>query len=294
MSSPAVTNTDSLRLHLHRWKRVLLGVFDVFIQQDTSLRCAGTAFFGFLSIFPGIATGVLAYGLLADRGTLAGTIDGLRYVVPQAVLEFIAGQLSYLIAQPATTLGIGLLISVPLALWSASRGVDALLFAMSAVRREHPRRGFIKATLISIGLSIVGAVFLIVALLTIAGLPALIPFPSGDKLLVLIYRWPILLVLTVLVLSALYRWGPDRHPRKWRYIWPGALLASLVWILAGAIFSIYVENFGNFEATFGSVSATVVLLLWMYNSAQVFVLGSAVNAQLEYTSAGYRAPSSAG
>lgn len=92
-----------------------------------------------------------------------------------------------------------------------------------------------------------------------------------------------LLLLSVGVLSVLYRWGPDRHPRRLRYIWPGALLASLVWLLASAIFSIYVEHWGNYEATFGSVSAAVVLLLWLYNSAQIFVLGAAFNAALEKT-----------
>ena len=93
-----------------------------------------------------------------------------------------------------------------------------------------------------------------------------------------------LLLLTTLVLSALYRWGPDRHPRHFKYIWPGAVLASLLWLVAGALFSIYVANFSNYQATFGSVTAAVVLLLWLYNSAQIFVLGAAFNAQLEYQS----------
>ena len=83
-------------------------------------------------------------------------------------------------------------------------------------------------------------------------------------------------------MAFLYRFGPDHHPHRFRYIWPGAALASLLWILAGAIFSIYVQNWGNYSATFGSVSAAVVLLLWMYNSAQILVLGAAFNAALEH------------
>jgi membrane protein len=138
-------------------------------------------------------------------------------------------------------------------------------------------------------MTIGGSIFVVFALLTVAGLPALIPFPSGEELLVLAIRWPVLLVLTVGVFAVLYRFGPDRHPRKFRYIWPGAILASVLWIIAGAIFSIYAENFGNFDATFGSVSAAVVLLLWMYNSAQILVLGAAFNAQLEFHSEPKRA-----
>ena len=264
-----------------RWKQVALRTLGVFLDPDTSPRCAATAFFGFLSIFPAVATIALIYGLVANRTLVADTVSSLQYVLPNIALDVLREQLDSLAAQPPATLGIGLLISVPLTLWSGSRGVDALLFAMSRVRGEKEKRGFIAATLVAVGLSIAGSIFVVVALLTVAGLPALIPFPSGEELLVLVLRWPILLLLTVGVLTVLYRFGPDRHPRHYRYIWPGALLASLLWLLAGAIFSIYVENFGNYQATFGSVSAAVVLLLWLYNSAQILVLGAAFNTELE-------------
>ena len=269
---------------LERWKGIALGTFRALTDPNNSPRCAATAFFGFLSIFPAVATVALLYGLIANRTIVAETVTSLRYVLPGPALDLLREQLNSLANQPNTTLGFGLLISVPLALWSGSRGVDALLFAMSRVRGEKEKRGFFKGAAVAIGLSLAGAVFVVVALLTVAGLPALIPFPSGDELLVLAWRWPVLLVLSVVVLAALYRWGPDRHPRKFRYIWPGALLASLLWLCAGAVFSIYVENFGNYQATFGSVSAAVVLLLWLYNSAQILVLGAAFNAELEFTS----------
>lgn len=266
----------------YRWQ-VIVGTFRSFTDRDTSPRCAGAAFFGFLSFFPAIATIVLIYGMIADRGLLAETVDALQYILPGMALTILREQLVTLASQPNSTLGIGLLISIPLALWSGSRGVDALLHAMSQVRDERPRRGFFKTVLVAVGTTLGGSIFVVLALVTVAGLPALIPFPSGEELMVLVLRWPILLVVTVGVFGILYRWGPDRHPRKFRYIWPGAILASLIWMIAGAIFSIYVENWGNYEVTFGSVSAAVVLLLWMYNSTQILVLGAAFNAELEKT-----------
>lgn len=269
-----------------KWKRVLLGIVSTFGDQDTSLRCAGTAFFGFLSFFPAIATAILIYGIFADLSTIQATLDVAATVLPSTVLGFVDSQLERLIAQPRFTLGLGLLISIPLALWSASRGIDALLYAMASVRHQTPQRGFLKKVAYSVGLSVAGAVFVVLALLTVAGLPALIPFPTGEEVLVMLLRWPVLLALTTGVLAVLYRWGPDRHPRKFAYIWPGAILASLVWLVAGAVFSIYVENFSNFEASFGSVTAAVVLLLWMYNSAQIFVLGAAFNTHLQFVETG--------
>lgn len=254
----------------------------VFFEPDTSPRCAAAAFFGFLSLFPAAGIIVFVYGLVADRAVLTQTLGNLSYVMPDIALDILQNRLALLVGQPPATLGIGLLVSVLVGLWTGSRGIDALLFAMSRVRSKRLERGIVKTVLVSIGLTIFGSIFLAVALVTVAGLPALIPFPTGDEVLVLILRWPLLFIVTVAVLSALYRFGPDRRPRRWRYIWPGALVASLLWLLVGAIFSVYVENFGNFEATFGSVTATVVLMLWMYNSAQIFVLGAALNTQLEF------------
>ena len=288
MDSTAPAETDNTPNRLERLKRIGLGTFRLFTDPDTSPRCAATAFFGFLAIFPTIATVALVYGLVANQTLVAGTVSALQYVLPSIALDILREQLDNLAAQPPATLSIGLLISVPLAIWSSSRGVDALLFAMSRVRSEKERRGFIEKTLVAIGLSVGAAVFVVVALLTVAGLPALLPVPSSEDMLVLALRWPILLLLSVGVLAVLYRWGPDRHPRKLRYIWPGALLASLLWLVAGVIFSIYVENFGNYQATFGSVSAAVVLLLWLYNSAQILVLGAAFNAELEFSATGRR------
>lgn len=269
--------------------RVLVGTAKATFDMDTSLRCAGTAFFGFLSIFPTIGFIVLAYGLFADRAVLNATIESVQFVLPEAALEVLRDQLLALTRQPPASLGIGLLVSVVLGLWSGSRGVNALVFAMSRIRGQPERRGFVATAVVSIGLMIAGSIFLVTALITVAGLPALtslLPIPTREQVLVLMIRWPVLLALSFVVIAALYRWGPDRHPRKFRYIWPGALLSSVLWMLAGVVFSIYVENFGNFEASFGSVTATAVLLLWLYNSAQIFVMGAAFNTQIEYEETG--------
>jgi membrane protein len=264
-----------------RLKATVFGTVKIFLDPDTSPRCAAAAFFGFLSFFPAIATVALIYGIIASGPLVADTVASLNYVLPGMALDILDEQLKMLAAAPPTTLSLGLLISVPLALWSGSRGVEALLFAMSRVRGEPEKRGFIKEVLVALGLTIAGSIFVVVALLTVAGLPALIPFPTGEGWLVLVLRWPILLVLSAMVMGVLYRFGPDRHPRRLRFVWPGAVLASILWIIAGAVFSIYVQNWGNYSATFGSVAGAVVLMLWMYNSAQILVLGAAFNATLE-------------
>jgi membrane protein len=118
------------RSRWRRWLDFLLRCFRTFGDADTSLRCAGTAFFAFLSLFPAIATVVLVFGLFADRADLAAMIDAFRYVLPMQVLDVLREQMTMLIAQPPGTIGIGLVVSVALALWSGSRGVNALVYAM--------------------------------------------------------------------------------------------------------------------------------------------------------------------
>lgn len=274
--------THHRALGLDTLRRIAVNTAKVFFDPDTSPRCAATAFFGFLSFFPAIATVALIYGIIANGPLVLDTVNSLSYFLPTMTVDILDEQLKLLANAPPVTLGLGLLISIPLALWSGSRGVEALLFAMSRVRGAPEKRGFVKEVLVAVGMTVCGAIFVVAALLTVAGLPALLPFPTGDAWLVLVLRWPVLLVISAIVMGVLYRFGPDRHPHKLRFIWPGAALASVLWLLAGAIFSIYVQNWGNYSATFGSVSAAVVLLLWMYNSAQIMVLGAAFNAALEH------------
>jgi len=264
-----------------RWKAIVFASLKVLLDPDTSPRCAATAFFGFLSFFPALATVALIYGIVANGPLVARSVDGLSYFLPSMATSILDDQLRLLASAPAATLGLGLLVSIPLALWSGSRGVGALLFAMSRVRGSPERRGLVKDVLVAVGMTIGGSIFVVAALVTVAGLPALIPFPTGTGWLLLVLRWPVLLAISAIVMVMLYRFGPDRHPHKFRFVWPGALLASILWILAGALFSIYVQNWGNYSATFGSVSAAVVLMLWMYNSAQILVLGAAFNAAIE-------------
>lgn len=273
-----------LELKWSDWKQVLLRTARTMIDMDTSLRCAGVAFFGFLSIFPSIAIVVLLVGLLADRSFLLDQLERLSVFMPDIALAVIIKQLDTLLNQPQAGLGIGLAISVAVALWSGSRGIDALIYAASAAYYEKVRRNFFIAVAFSFVVTILGAAFMIVALALVAAIPivtGLTPIPRFGEQLALILRWPALMGLAVLAFSLLYRFTIDRRPARARWIWPGSLLASLLWLAACLVFSLYVENFGQFEASFGSLAAAVVLLFWLYISAQIFVLGAAFNAEIE-------------
>lgn len=252
--------------------------------MDTTMRCAGVAYFGFLSLFPAATAGIVLIGLLAPVNFVADVIDRTDGIIPEMARRVIADQIATLLAQPRAGLGIGLAISVIIAVWSGSRGVAALIYATSRTRAEPERRSVFAAIAISICVTAVAGLSLLVILALVAGLPAyfsVLPWVGGNQDLVLTLRWPVLLAFAVLAIAAFYRFAPDRKFKRAKWIWPGAFLASVLWLAACAIFSFYVEYVGNLEATFGSLTTAIVLLLWMYNSAQVVVLGATFNAQLE-------------
>lgn len=266
------------------WKAILARTAKAMADTDTSLRCAGVAFFGFLSIFPAIAIVVLLVGLLADRAFLSEQIARVEIFLPDIVTEVLIERLEILIAQPRAGLGIGLAISVVVALWSGSRGMDALIHTATIAHHETDKRGFVTSVALSIVATLAGSLFLIVSLTLIAAVPAiaqLSPIPGSGEPLAMVLRWPFLLVVAMTGISLLYRYTLARRPPKARWIWPGALLASVLWLGTSVLFSLYVENLGNFEASFGSLTAAVVLLLWLYISAMILVLGATLNAEIE-------------
>lgn len=272
------------RISWSGWLSILWRTIKAMANMDTSLRCAGVAFFGFLSLFPAIAIAVLLVGLLADPGFIDQQLDRLAVFVPEIALNVIADRLQSLINQPRGGLGLGLIISTVIALWSGSRGVNALIYAAGSAYHERRDRGFVAWVMLSVGVTIAGALFLFVSLSLVAALPAILsilPLPGPTDRIALLVRWPVLLVLAMTAFSLLYRFAPDKRYTRLRWIWPGALLGSVLWIIGCILFSLYVENIGGFESNFGSLAAAVVLLLWLYNSALIFVLGSTLNAEME-------------
>lgn len=284
MTIAETIQTPPRKNYRRRWRRVLWRTAKSMTQMDTSMRCAGVAYFGFLSLFPAVATLVLLIGLFVPPSFLANMVDRLEGLIPEAALQVLAGQLVALLEQPRAGLGLGLLLSLSIAIWSGSRGVAALMFATSRTRAEPEKRGLVATIAISMLTTLVAGIAMIAVLALVAIIPAVLgalPWLGTNQELLLLLRWPVLLVLGVLLIAAFYRFAPDRKAKRARWIWPGAVIATLLWLIVCAAFSFYVERIGNFEASFGSLATAIVLLLWMYNSALIVVLGATINAELE-------------
>lgn len=254
------------------------------LEVETSIRCAGVAFFSFLSMFPAVAALVAVYTLFTDPSIINDQLLLAAAVLPGDVVDLLHTQLDTLIGRD-WDLGVSLVVSLLLTLWTGSRGVNALLHAITRAHLEADERSFIQSTALSIIFTIAALILVGVMTTAVALVPIAISFfPVEDSrgTLTLWLRWPVVALIVFAAFLVLFTKAPYRRDPRTRWVAPGALISTLLWIAGSIGFSFYIENFANYNATFGSIAATAVLMLWLYFSAFVVVLGAILNAQLEY------------
>ncbi len=266
------------------WLDVLKRAWTQSQDNNTSVVAGGVTYAVLLALFPGLAALVSIYGMVFDRAQLQQQMTAVTGLLPEESRNLIASQLHQLVTAPNSALGIGLVVSVLIALWSASRGMAGLIAALNIAYEQKETRGFIKLALIAIGLTLALIIAGIVAILLVAALPVAVQATgvgSIAKWLALILEWPLLAGLLLFGLAVLYRYGPDRREAKWRWVSPGAIFAMITWIVGSILFSTYVSHFNSYNKTYGSLGAAVVLLTWLYLTAYVVMFGAEINAQAE-------------
>jgi membrane protein len=266
------------------WWAILKRTWSQMSEDNVSMLAGGVAFFAMLSIFPALTAMVSLYGLVADPATVEQQVAALGSVLPAEAVGIISEWLHNLVQEPPQKFGISLIISVALALWSARTGTGMLMTAVNICYGEKETRNFIwfnlQALILTLGLVLFG----ILALVFVAVVPALLnllPLPDAWKTALGLGRWPILAVLVTVALAAIYRYAPDRADPKWRWVTVGSFIATVLWITASVGFSIYVSQFGNYDETYGSLGAVIILLFWLYITSYVVLAGGEMNAEIE-------------
>jgi membrane protein len=271
------------------WKDILWRTYEEQSKDNISMIAAGVSYYALLAIFPAIAAMVSIFGLVADPAGVEQQVNQLAGLLPEEALNIIRAQAQSVASAPSQGLGFAVLFSLLLTLWSASRGTNALVTALNIAYGEEERRGMIRLALLSLMLTVAGVLFMIMTLVLIVAVPALVNglglegTPIGW--VASLARWPILAVAIMFVLAVLYRYAPDRREPKWRWVTWGATLATILWLLGSAGFSIYVSNFGSYNETYGSVGAVVILLLWFNLTSYVILMGAELNAEIEHQTA---------
>jgi membrane protein len=264
----------------HVAKRAAAG----FSEDRVMATAAGVTFYAMLAIFPAIASFISLYGLLADPAKLAEQLQGLGGVVPGGGIQIITDQVKSLTSSGPKALGFGFLIGLATSLWSANAGVKAFFDALNVVYHERERRSFIRLTLISFCFTLALIALIILALFAVVVIPVVLSYiglGGVTATLLSVARWPVMLVAVALALSCMYRYGPSRRHARWRWVSWGSAFAAFGWIVVSLAFSYYVQNFGSYNKTYGSLGAAMGFMTWIWVSAMVVLMGAELNAELE-------------
>jgi membrane protein len=247
---------------------------------------AALTYYALLSIFPMLLAVVSVLGLIGDSATQP-LIDNLGELAPGAARDIVTTAVENLERDQGPA-GILLVVSVAVALWSASRYVAAFMRATNVVYEVDEGRPVWKKLPVRLGITIVEALALIVGTLAVVltgdlarQVGDLIGLGSTAVTVWSIAKWPVAVVVVGILFALLYWAAPNvRHP-GFRWLLPGALLAIVVWIAASVGFTVYVANFGSYNETYGTLGGVIVFLVWLWITNAAVLLGAELNAELE-------------
>ena len=266
------------------WTNILSRTYQRLNDDRLLATAAGVVFFGLLAVFPAITALVSSYGLFADPATIGANLQSLSLMLPQGSFQIVQDQIARVLDKGNAELGWTFLFGLALALWSANAGVKAIIDALNVAYEEREKRGFLKLNLLSLAFTTAGIAALLLMVSAVVALPLALDHiglsPDSQTALSL-GRWPLLVVVLLVALSVLYRFGPSRRTARWELFGAGTLAAALLWIAGSAALSWYLANFGNYNATYGSLGAAIGLMTWMWMSITIVLFGAELNSEIE-------------
>jgi membrane protein len=270
------------------WKDIFVRTYYE-IQNDRLLAlAAGVAFYSLVALFPAIAAGVSVYALFANAATIGTHLAIAADLVPAGALDMLRDEIARIAAKSDGRLTFGFLLGLGIALWSANAGMKAIFDALNVIYDEGEKRGLVWFNVVSLFFTIcaiAGAGLAIALVVVFPLLLAAFGLTPSDHPFVGYLRWPVMFVLVLLALAVLYRYGPSRRIAKWRWISVGSVCAALAWLAVSSLFSWYLADFANYNATYGALGAVVGLMMWMWLSTIVVLVGAEINSEIEHQTA---------
>jgi membrane protein len=266
------------------WKEIARRVFKALTDDRLLAVAAGIVFYGLLAFFPAITALVSFYGLLADPSTIREHLSLAAGILPAGGFDILREQVERILAKGGGELSFAFVFGLSLAIWSANAGMKAMMDALNVIYGVPETRSFIRLNVVSLALTVGAIAMLLLAVGAVVVFPLLLSLFGLDRWsgsFTPLLRWPILFLGLLLALSVLYRFGPSPHGARWRWITPGSVLATVLWVIGSALLSWYLANFANYDATYGSLGAAIGLMVWMWMSSIVVLLGSQLNKVLD-------------
>jgi membrane protein len=265
-------------------RRVVIGALQESATDQVALAAAGCGFYATLALFPAISMLISVYGLVFDVVSVQQQLQVVRDLLPAPAFTLVDDRVRQLVSQPSNTLSIGFLVSLALTRWSAATGTKSVLSALNVAYEATGTGGMLRFQLIGLLMTICAVAAAALAIAVLVFLPTVISFLGLSDYGAALINALSMLFLVILVggtIALLYRFGPARKPPPNQRIFPGAMLATALWLIASTGLSFYVSHIGSFGVTYGSLGAVVAIMLWFYISAYAVLLGAELNSQLE-------------
>ncbi len=259
-----------------------------FLSDHLMLVAAGVAYYSLLALFPAVALFVSLYGLVADPAQAAEQALSLSGILPGDAAVFLYEEMTRVASADKSSLGLAGLVSFSVALWGSNRTMKSMFEALNIAYRERERRNIVLVNLLGFAFTLGYLAFAALTVVLVVAVPPLLQalrLPGAAEMTLSLLRWPVLFLAMFAATSVLYRYGADREPPRLSWIRPGAVLASLLWLVASALISWYAASFADFNKTYGSLGAVVLLQTWIWVTALIILAGGKLNAEAEHQTA---------
>lgn len=280
------------------WWHAIRDAAKAFQSKNLTHHAAALTYFSVLSIFPGLIVLVSLLGVLGSPDSIDGLLRIIADLGSESAVETLQPPIENIVANSSEA-GVALIIGIAAGLWSASGYIGGFIVVANEIWDVDEDRSFFQRRplqiLITLVMTIAVAAILMALVLTGPLVTAIgDEIGVGDTALTIfsIVKWPLIIGAVVLIIGFLYRTAPDAHHEGFRWILPGAIVATVLWLLGSIAFSFYVANFGSYSGTYGSLAGGIVLLLWLYLTNVAVVFGAQFAAELERTASAAKVPTS--
>ncbi|NHE57177.1 YihY/virulence factor BrkB family protein [Cyclobacterium plantarum] len=266
------------------WKTILINVKDQIGENNVVIVSAGVGFFGFLAIFPAIMALISIYGFVMDPQQIEEQVSKISSMMPEQTHEILQYRVDQFIKPTGDSLGWGTIFGILLGIWIANIGTKSLFRGINIAYETKSNRGIIKHNALTLLFTFGAIILIILSAALIVAFPSIVEqigLPDNIESLISWLRWLIMGLILVGSIGLIYRFGPGRKRPEFKWVIPGAVLASLLWLLASWGFSFYIRNFWNLGEIYGSISAVVFLMLWLFISTFIILLGAELNSEIE-------------
>lgn len=267
------------------WLDIGKRVWQEMKTDHVQIVSAGVAFYFFLAIFPTIVAAISIYSLVLDPPQIQNQISRLNLILPESAYGMITDFLTPMLEQSKREIGWGLGISVLISIWSANKGTNALFQGINIAYDQPESRNIFKRNLITLLFTLCGLVLGLISLLIVIFFPLLIHkfgLISEIEAVLTWFRWVILGLILVSALSMVYKVAPNRRNPRFRWVSFGAFIGTSLWLAGSMLFSWYVSNFGSYDDLYGSFAAVAILMLWLFLTAFIVLMGAEINSEMEH------------